>query len=146
MKRTTLLATALVTSMLMPSLASAQSARELRHDRQEIRHDQARGDHREAREDRREYREDWRDYRKSHASVYRRSAYAGPRGYRYHPVAAGHRFAPDYYARRYWIGDYARYRLARPGTHQRWVRYGNDVVLVDIRNGHTLRVYNRFFW
>ena len=74
-------------------------------------------------------------------------AYRGPAGYRYRPVTVGYRFAPGYYGRNYWVNDYARYRLPRPGSgYQRWVRYGNDVVLVDTRNGRTLQVYDRFFY
>jgi len=30
--------------------------------------------------------------------------------------------------------------------YERWVRYGNDVVLVDIRNGRVLDIHNRFFF
>ena len=102
---------------------------------------------REVREDRRELREDWRDYRRTHGDVYRRGVYAGPRGYRYRPVNVGYRFAPEYYGQRYWINDYGTYRLPRPGYgYQRWVRYGNDVVLVDTRSGRAVQVYNRFFY
>ena len=155
------LAAATVAPVIAPTAASAQSARELRGDQRdiarehrEIRQDLARGDYREARRDmrdlhnaRQEYREDWRDYRRAHGDVFRGPAYVGPRGYRYRPVAVGYRFAPGYYGRNYWVNDYARYRLPRPGYgYQRWVRYGNDVVLVDIRTGRVLRVYNRFFY
>jgi Ni/Co efflux regulator RcnB len=145
---------------LVPGVASAQSAHEVRKDQREVRHDQRqvrqdvrRGDHREARrdrqetrEDRRETRGDWRDYRNSHRNVYHRSAYAGPRGYRYHPVTVGYRFAPAYYGRNYWVSDWANYRLRAPGAYQRWIRYGNDVVLINTRTGRVLEVNNGFFW
>jgi Ni/Co efflux regulator RcnB len=137
---------AVAAAVAVPGIASAQSAREVRHDQREVRKDVRRGHYQEAREDRRELREDWRDYRKSHRNVYRRPAYVGPRGWRYRPVAVGHRFAPAYYGRNYWINDWATYRLGRPAQYQRWVRYGNDVVLVDIRTGRVIRVYNGFFW
>jgi Ni/Co efflux regulator RcnB len=29
---------------------------------------------------------------------------------------------------------------------QRWVRYGNDVVLVNIRTGRVIEVHRAFFW
>ncbi|GAA4769476.1 hypothetical protein GCM10023219_14710 [Stakelama sediminis] len=145
---------------LLPGIASAQSAREIRHDQKEVRQDKRevnrdvrRGDYREARQDRRdlrrdrrETREDWRDYRRTHRDVYRRPAYVGPHGYRYRPVAVGYRFAAPYYARRYWISDWATYRLPRPAAYHRWVRYGNDAVLVNMRTGRVLRVYTGFFW
>jgi Ni/Co efflux regulator RcnB len=152
---------ALAASTLVPVAASAQSYGEVRRDSRELREDRRdlrdayrrgdRGDVREARqelrEDRRERREDWRDYRRNHADVYRRGGYAGPRGYRYRPVTAGYRFAPEYYGSRYVISNYSTYRLARPGYgYQRYIRYGDDVVLVDTRNGRAVQVYNRFFY
>ncbi|TPG12153.1 RcnB family protein [Sphingomonas oligophenolica] len=160
-----LMIASLAATLLTPTLAitavSAQSRGEVRRDTREIRQDRRdvqraraygdRGDvrdaRRELREDRQERREDWRDYRRSHANVYRRGGYNGPRDYRYRPVSVGYRFAPSYYARNYWINDYATYRLPRPAYgYQRWVRYGNDVVLIDVRNGRTVQVYNRFFY
>jgi len=159
--RKIIIAAVAAATILPAGAASAQSAREVRQSQREVRESErdlnrayAYGDRRdvrearqELREDRRELREDWRDYRRSHRDVYTRGAYAGPRGYRYRPVTAGYRFTPDYYGQRYWINDYATYRLPRPGYgYQRWVRYGNDVVLVDTRSGRVVRVYNGFFY
>ena len=153
---------ALAAATILPAgVANAQSAREVRQSERELRQSQRdlaearrygdrrdiRDARREVREDRQELREDWRDYRRTHGDVYRRGTYAGPRGYRYRPVTTGYRFAPSYYGRQYWINDYATYRLPRPGYgYQRWVRYGNDVVLVDTRSGRVVQVYNRFFY
>jgi Ni/Co efflux regulator RcnB len=145
---------------LVPVAASAQSYGEVRRDQRELREsrrelqearrygdrDDVRDARREVREDRRELREDWRDYRRANRDEFRRGAYNGPRGYRYRPVTVGYRFAPTYYGRNYWVSDWRRYRLARPGYNQQWVRYGNDVVLVDLRSGRVLSVYDRFFW
>lgn len=155
-----LAAATLVPAVAVPVAAQAQSAqevresqRELRRDRQDLRQAQRRGDRqdvREARHDvresRQELREDWRDYRRTHRDAYRRPAYAGPRGYAYRPVAVGHRFDRAYYGNRYWVNNYGAYRLPAPSRGARWVRYGNDVVLVNINNGRVLEVYNRFFW
>jgi Ni/Co efflux regulator RcnB len=154
------LAAATVVPAIAPTAASAQSAHELRRDQRdidrehrEIHRDMARGDYREARRDmrdlrnaRQEYREDWRDYRRAHGDVFRGPAYAGPRGYAYRPVTPGYQFAPDYYHRRYWINDPMAYRLPRPGMNQRWVRYGRDVVRVDLRTGRAVQVYGSFFY
>lgn len=155
-----ILLAAVAAAAFSPTVASAQSAREVRRDRQEVRHDRAevrgdlrRGDHREAREDRqelredrRETREDWSDYRRTHSSVYRRGGYNGPRGYSYRPVSVGFRFAPTYYSRNYWITDPWTYRLPRASAGLQWVRYGNDVVLVNLRTGRVVQVHSRFFW
>lgn len=156
--RTIILAALAAATAITPVAASAQSYGEVRRSqrdvyesRRDLRDAQRYGDRRDVRrdlrDDRRELREDWRDYRRANRGVYTRPAYAGPRGYRYRPVSVGYRFAPAYYGRNYWVNDYARYRLPRPGYgYQRWVRYGNDVVLVDTRNGRTVQVYNRFFY
>lgn len=156
-----LILAAMAATMLSPVAASAQSAREVRQDqrevwrdRQEVRRDMRRGDYREAqrdrqelREDRREMREDWRDYRRTHRDAFRAGRYVGPRGFVYRPVVEGYRFSPGYYSSRYWINNPWRYRLpAAGGPNLRWVRYGNDVLLVNIRNGRVLRVYRDFFW
>jgi Ni/Co efflux regulator RcnB len=155
-----ILLAALAATALVPVGAQAQSAREVRHDQREVARDQAevqrdlargkyheaREDQQELREDSRETRQDWRDYRQSHREVYRRGTYAGPRGFVYRPVTVGYRFAPGYYASRYWIADPWTYRLTRPAVNQRWVRYGNDVLLVNVRNGRVLQVYRDFFW
>jgi Ni/Co efflux regulator RcnB len=137
---------AIAAAALVPGVASAQSAREVRHDRQDVRHDIRTGHYREARRDRQEAREDWRDYRRTHRDAFHRGAYVGPRGFRYSPVTVGYRFAPDYYGSRYWINNWDAYRLHRPGAYQRWIRYGNDVVLINARTGRVIEVHNDFFW
>ena len=156
-----LILAALAATVISPVAASAQSAREVRQGQREVmrgerevQRDLRRGDYREAREDyrelredRRELREDWRDYRRSHRDTFRAGRYVGPRGYRYRPVVVGYRFSPSYYHSRYWITDPWRYRLpAAGGRNLRWIRYGNDVLLVNIRNGRVIRVYRDFFW
>jgi len=151
---------ALMAAAAIPSIASAQSAGEIRHDnrqvreeRRELRDAQMYGSRRDIREERaelrdaqRERREDWRDYRRTHRDVYRGDRYVGPRGYVYRPVAIGYRFAPRYYGSRYVVSDYARYRLPRPVAYHQWIRYGNDVVLVNIRTGRVAQVNRGFFW
>lgn len=150
----------LIAAVAAPTIAQAQSwgeardsQRQVREERRELRQAQMYGDRRDIREERRdlrearrEAREDWRDYRRAHRDVYRRPAYIGPRGYRYRPIGVGYRFEPHYYSSRYVIADPYRYRLPAPGRFTRWVRYGNDVVLVNIRTGRVLEVHDGFFW
>jgi Ni/Co efflux regulator RcnB len=156
--RTAIIAS-LLAATIVPTVAQAQNS-ELRHDRREIRQEQrdvdravrdgaswreVRDQQRDVREARREYREDWRDYRARHPEYYRGPAWAGPRGYRWRPVTVGYRFTPVFYERRYWIDPY-RYHLRPVRGYERWVRYGNDVVLVDIRSGRVLDIHSRFFF
>ena len=123
--------------------------REYRQDRREYRRDW-REDRRDWRDDGRDWRNDrfaWRDYRRSNDRLFRQGRYIGPeRGWRYRPVGVGHRFDPAFYGSRYVIADPYRYRLPPVRGFNRWVRYGNDVVLVDARSGRVLEVYNSFFY
>ena len=151
--------TALMAATLLPGLAQAQSP-ELRGDRNRIDAEQRdvnrairsgapghelRAERQDVREARQEYREDWREYRRDHRDAYRMPAWSGPRGNAYRPVARGYRFQPEFYDRRYWV-DARRYHLRPAIGPQRWVRYGNDVLLVDTRSGRVLEVNNGFFY
>ena len=144
--RKILIAALAATTLIPAGAASAQSAREVRQDQREVRRDVARGDWREAREDRQELREDWRDYQRTHRNEFRRNQYVAPRGYRYRSVGIGANLNTAFLGRSYWVSVYGRYRLPRPGVNQRYVRYGDDVLLVNVRNGRVLRVYNNFYW
>lgn len=157
-----LIQASLLAAIIVPTAAYADPPAahraELRQDRREVQRDVRRGDHREAREDRRELREDrrefrndhrdaWRDYRTRNRAVFHRPDYVGPRGYRYQQWRPGWRLPQAYYGARYVIADPWHYRLYRPAAgYQRWVRYGNDVLLVDIRSGIIRDVIRDFFW
>ena len=155
-----LITAALMAATVLPAAGALAQTRELRRDRQYLRQEQRelrdarrygdRRDVREQREDvreaRRELREDWRDYRRSHRDVYVLPRYYAPRGHVYRPVVVGVRLAPAFYGRTYWIADPYRYRLPRAYGAQRWVRYGNDVLLIDTRNGRVIEVIRSFFY
>ncbi len=155
-----ILIAALAASVMVPSLASAQSRDEVRRGQAEVQRDREdaqraaqQGDwkkaqraRQEAREDQREVNSDWREYRAKHRSTYQRGDYQAPRGQRYRPVSVGYRFQPAFYHNRYWVSNYSTYRLPNPGYGHRWIRYGNDVVLIDVRSGRVLRVLSDFFW
>ena len=154
-----ILIAALAATALVPAAASATSRQEVRHDhrevkrdRHEVRRDVRTGDKREAkqdrqelREDKRELKEDWRSYRSTHRSAFQRGRYSAPPGLHYRAIKAGYRFAPAFYADRYWLSNYNTYRLPNPGYGHRWVRYGNDVVLVDVRSGIAVQILSAFF-
>lgn len=127
-------------------------------DRQDWRHErwndrrtdsnQWRNNHRWDRDWRRDRRYDWRDYRSQYRDSYRIGRYNAPRGW-YH----GHqRFSVGIYlngllfSSHYWIDDPYRYRLPPAYGPLRWVRYYDDVLLVDIRNGYVVDVIYDFFW
>jgi Ni/Co efflux regulator RcnB len=137
----------------LSSSAFAQSAREIRKDeravqahQEKLRDAQDRGrqsDIREAREDlrgaRQELREDRRDQR--------RSAYVSPyRNWRYSSLSEGSRLRSGFYGSRYTISNPAAHGLHHVARNQRWVRYGDDIVLVNVRSGRVLQVMPNRYW
>lgn len=110
---TALALTFLMSPMLAVSDASAQNRpdrarQELRQDRQELR------------QDRREIRRDQREIRKDRRQASKPSWLK--RGGRYGRGGSE-------------VREYKRYGLRAPGRGQRWVRYGNDYLLVTITSG-----------
>jgi len=110
-----------------------------------------RGDNRGSRNWNRDWRNDnrydWQRYRYSNRNRYHLGPYYSPyRGYGYNRFSVGIFLDPFFYDQRYWIGDPWQYRLppAEPGTE--WVRYYNDVLLVDIYTGEVLDTIYDFFW
>ena len=77
--------------------------------------------------------------RKKHRRGY--VAYVSPyRGWRYRPVYVGYQLRPSFYGSRYFINDYGAFGIRAPGRYQRWIRYGDDLLLVNIRTGRVLRI------
>ena len=92
-------------------------------------------------------RYDWQRYRYSNRNLFHVGPYYSPyRGYGYNRFSIGVFLDPFFYDRQYWIGDPWEYRLppAEPGTE--WVRYYNDVLLVDVYTGEVLDTIYDFFW
>ena len=92
-------------------------------------------------------RYDWRSYRNSNRNVYRIGRYYAPyRNYYYRPLSAGFRLDSLFFGNSYWINDPWQYRLPVAYAGTRWVRYYDDVVLVDTYTGEVLDVIRDFFW
>jgi Ni/Co efflux regulator RcnB len=129
--------------------------REVRQDRRELRRDrrELRQDRRDVRYDRRDYRDyrdrrydrrDYRDYRDRHRSYVR---YVAPyRSWSYRPVSIGFRLDPVFYSSRYYINDYGYYGLRVPRPWERWIRYGDDLLLVNLRTGRVVDVIHYRYW
>jgi Ni/Co efflux regulator RcnB len=91
-------------------------------------------------------REAWIELRETNADLFRRDAYVAPRGLRHPRVSSGDQLAPAFYDKAYWIEDFAQYRLPRPKEEeQQYIRYGNDVLRVNVRSGRVIKVYKDFF-
>jgi Ni/Co efflux regulator RcnB len=100
------------------------------------------------REWRRDDRYNWQAYRQYNRDFFHVGAYYNPFGYGFGYQSFGIGFYLDapFYANDYWINDPYDYRLPEAYGNTRWVRYYNDVVLVDIDTGEVLDVIHNFFW
>jgi len=91
-------------------------------------------------------RYDWQRYRYQNRRIFSPGRYYAPYGgYGYNRLNIGIILGEAFFGRDYWIDPYY-YHLppAPPGTE--WVRYYNDVVLVDIYSGEVVDVIYDFFW
>ncbi|WP_245638440.1 RcnB family protein [Croceicoccus bisphenolivorans] len=92
-------------------------------------------------------RYDWYRYRSHNRSIYRIGHYHSPyRDYRYRRLTIGFTLGSLFYSSRYWIDDPWRYRLPEVYGPYRWVRYYDDVLLVDMYSGEVVDVIYDFFW
>ena len=92
-------------------------------------------------------RYDWQRYRYSNRNLFRSGGYYSPyRGYSYNRLNIGFILDSLFYSNRYWLSDPFQYRLPPAPYGTQWVRYYDDVVLVDIYTGEVLDVIYDFFW
>lgn len=110
-----------------------------------LRRDRASNDgwRRDWRQDR---RYDWRRHRDRDRNRFHLGIYIDPFGWQYRNYDIGWRLPSRYFASRYWINDPWNYRLPPVGGYLRWVRYHDDVLLVDLRSGRVLDRIRDFFW
>jgi hypothetical protein len=92
-------------------------------------------------------RYDWNRWRYANRNIFRLPTYYAPyRNYRYSRLGIGFFLDSLFFDQRYWLGDPYQYRLppAPPGTQ--WIRYYDDVLLVDVYSGEVIDVIYDFFW
>ena len=96
---------------------------------------------------RRDNRYNWYGYRSQHRDLYRAGRYYSPyRNWSYSRLSIGFFLEPLFYGNNYWINDPWQYRLPEVYGPYRWVRYYDDVLLVDIYTGEVVDVIYDFFW
>lgn len=96
---------------------------------------------------RQDNRYDWRGWRNGNRDVFRAGRYRAPfSDFRYSRLNAGFFLNPVFFGNDYLIADPWAYRLPPADGPYRWVRYGDDVVLVDIYTGEVMDVIYDFFW
>lgn len=93
-------------------------------------------------------RYDWRAYRDRNRYIYNPGRYYAPRGwsYGYQPFYSGYYADSLLFGRSYWLDDPYQYRLPPAYGSMRWIRYYDDALLVDIRDGYVVDVIHNFFW
>ena len=90
---------------------------------------------------------DWSFYRNANRFHYRPGPYYAPfRGHRYSRLDIGFYLDSLFFQPRFFINDPWDYRLPPVYGPYRWVRYYDDVVLVDVYTGEVVDVIYDFFW
>ncbi|HEY0149725.1 MAG TPA: RcnB family protein [Allosphingosinicella sp.] len=144
----------LMAAVAVPTAASAQSRAEIRHDRREVREERQElrdarrfGDRRDVREERGELRDARRELREDRGDRRRTARYVSPySGWAYRPLSVGYSLRPAFYGSRYHVTNFGQFGVRQPGRFQRWVRYGDDLLLVNVRNGRVLQVIRNRYW
>lgn len=97
---------------------------------------------------RQDRRYDWQSYRSRYGDRYRAGRYYAPRGwdYGYRRFSIGIVLSQLLYSNNYWLDDPYSYRLPPAYGSLRWVRYYDDAMLVDTRDGYVVDVIHDFFW
>jgi len=92
-------------------------------------------------------RYDWYGYRNRYRNNFYAPRYYNPYGYGYgySRFSIGIYLDSLFYSNRYWINDPWQYRLPSAAYGTRWVRYYNDVLLVDTDTGYVIDVIHDFF-
>jgi len=96
---------------------------------------------------RRDRRYDWQNYRYSNRGLFNQPYYA-PYGWGrgYQRFSIGLTLGNSFYDQQYWLDDPYSYRLPPAYGPYRWVRYFDDVLLVDLRTGQVVDAIYDFFW
>lgn len=123
--------------------------------RTDWRNNDRRNDYRDARRDDRKWdrrwrdnnRYDWQRYRTGNRHVYHVGRYYSPyNNWSYRRLSIGFFMNSLFYSNRYWINDPYEYRLPAAYGPYRWIRYYDDVLLVNIYSGEVVDVIYDFFW
>jgi len=97
---------------------------------------------------RRDNRYDWQSWRYANRGLFRLPSYRPPMGwgYGYNRFSIGVYLDAPLFGGDYWIDDPYSYHLPPAYGSMRWVRYYDDALLVDMRDGYVVDVIHDFFW
>jgi hypothetical protein len=89
----------------------------------------------------------WSSYRSSNRNIFSGGRYYSPyRNYSYRRLGIGFSLGSLFYGSQYWINDPYYYRLPEAYGPYRWVRYYDDVLLVDTYTGEVVDAIYDFFY
>lgn len=89
----------------------------------------------------------WFGHRQANRFLFAPGPYFAPfAGHFYRPVGIGFFLDPLFFQPRFFLNDPWAFRLPPPGARFRWVRYYDDVLLVDVFTGEVVDVIQNFFW
>jgi hypothetical protein len=92
-------------------------------------------------------RYDWSSYRSRNRNIYSAGRYYSPfQNYSYRRVGIGFSLGSQFYGSRYLINDPYYYRLPEAYGPYRWVRYYDDVLLIDTYSGEVVDAIYDFFY
>jgi hypothetical protein len=92
-------------------------------------------------------RYDWHRHRSYNRNVFNIGVYYSPyRSWSYRRLDVGYFLDSLFFSSRYWIDEPWQYRLPEVYGPYRWVRYYDDVLLVDTYTGEVVDVIYGFFW
>jgi len=91
------------------------------------------------------------DFGKFHRNIqaarhYHLPVYTRPQGWYVHRWVYGDRLPPAFFARNYWLGDWAMFGLMPPPDGCVWVRVGDDALLIDEYDGEVIQVVYGLFY
>jgi Ni/Co efflux regulator RcnB len=85
-------------------------------------------------------------YRPRHVHRIHVSVFHYPRGYRYHRWVIGRVLPRIFLSHQYYYDNWYDLGFGQPPHHYRWVRYGPDLLLVDLRTGRIADVVYGVFY
>lgn len=89
----------------------------------------------------------WIGHRQANRFLFAPGPYFSPfAGHFYRPVSIGFLLDPLFFQPRFFLSDPWAFRLPPAGDRFRWVRYYDDVLLVDVFSGEVVDVIENFFW
>jgi len=136
----------IIAAVALPTIGHAQT-HEIRKDEMKVQaqHEDLQdavdnGDHKDIKKQAKDVRKaetELREDRQHHARTHYVAPYSN---WSYAAVARGDKLRSRFYADRYAISDPGMYQLHPAARNQLWIRYGDDLVLVNRRNGRVIDV------